>query len=131
MHWDDGPNAGFTAPGVTPWIPMADAGVNVADQRGDPDSVLHFVHDAIALRRRTPELLWGDYRSIPVDDRLWVWRRGTALVALNFSTERRHVAVGATPMTVALSTHRAHEGPVVGESLELDAWEGVVVTSRA
>jgi hypothetical protein len=32
---------------------------------------------------------------------------------------------------VALSTHRAAEGPVVGGSVALDAWQGVVVTTRA
>ena len=52
MPWDRGPNAGFTAAGVTPWLPMADAPVNVADQRADPGSVLHLVRDVIALRRR-------------------------------------------------------------------------------
>jgi len=136
MQWDGGPNAGFTAPGVTPWIPMADAPLNVAEQRAEPDSVLHFVRDAIALRRASPDLLGGDYRAGPVDGGLWVWRRGGILVALNFSAEQREVTLEGTPAktgakTVALSTHRAHQGPVVGGTLELGAWEGVVVTSPA
>jgi alpha-glucosidase len=132
MHWDDGPNAGFTGAGVAPWIPMADAPMHVAGQRAEPDSVLHFARDAIAVRRRTPELLGGDYRATPVTDDLWAWRRGAVLVALNFSATRRQISVGGTPTkTVALSTHRAAEGPVGGESLALDAWQGVVVTSRA
>ena len=79
MQWDGGPNAGFTGAGVTPWLPMADAPVNVADQRAAPDSVLHFVRDRCwrcgMPHRRT-------YRSTArtalgaVDDGLWVWRRG-------------------------------------------------------
>jgi len=132
MHWDGGPNAGFTPAGVTPWIPMADAPVHVAEQGADPGSVLHFVRDAIAVRRASPELLGGDYQAGPVRDGLWVWRRGATLVALNFSAQPRHLDVGATPTkTVALSTHRAHEGPVVRDTLVLDALEGIVVTSRA
>ncbi len=132
MHWDDGPNAGFTEAGVTPWIPMADAPVHVAGQRAEPDSVLHFARDAIALRRRTPELFGGDYQAAPAHDDLWVYRRGGVLVALNFSATPRHITVGGTPTKiVALSTHRAAEGPVVGENVDLDAWQGVVVvTSR-
>jgi alpha-glucosidase len=132
MHWDDGPNAGFTEAGVTPWIPMADAPVHVAGQRAEPDSVLHFARDAIALRRRTPELFGGDYQGAPAHDDLWVYRRGSVLVALNFSATPRHITVGGTPTKiVALSTHRAAEGPVVGENVDLDAWQGVVVvTSR-
>ena len=131
MPWDAGPNAGFTAAGVTPWIPMAGAPVNVADQRADPDSVLHFVRDAIALRRRSPELRHGDYRAAPVRDGLWVWRRAGTLVALNLSATRHAVTVETPLDTVALSTHRAGEGPVVGGSVPLDAWQGVVVTTRA
>ena len=132
MPWDAGPNAGFTGAGVTPWLPMADAAVNVADQRAETDSVLHFVRDAIALRRRTPDLLDGDYRAAPVADGLWEWRRGGTVVALNFSATAHPVAVEPTAdTTVALSTHRASEGPVVGATVQLGAWQGVVVTSRA
>ncbi len=106
--------------------------MNVADQRADPASVLHFVRDAIALRRRSPELLDGDYQPAPVHDGLWAWRRGGTLVALNFSAATHDIDVGDTPTkTVALSTHRASEGPVVGGTLELDALQGVVVTTRA
>jgi alpha-glucosidase len=131
MQWDPSPNAGFTSAGVTPWIPMAGAPVNVADQRADPDSVLHFVRDAIALRRRSPDLLDGDYRPAPVRDGLWVWRRAGTLVALNLSTTHHDVSVETPLDTVALSTHRAGEGPVAGGSVPLDAWQGVVVTTRA
>jgi alpha-glucosidase len=110
---------------------MADAPMNVADQCADPDSVLHLVRDAIALRRRSPDLLGGEYTPDPVDDGLWLWRRGGTLVALNLSARPREIAVaGSPPKTVALSTHRASEGPVVEGTVHLDAWEGVVVTSR-
>jgi alpha-glucosidase len=130
MQWDDGPNRGFTSAGVTPWLPLADAPVNVAGQRADPDSVLHFVRDLIAFRRRSSDLLSGDYRSPPVGDGLWVFQRGGTLVALNLSPEPRELTVdGSSPRTVALSTQRASEGPLTGEVLGLEAWQGVVVTS--
>jgi alpha-glucosidase len=131
MQWDSGPNAGFTAAGVTPWIPMGGSAMNVADQRAAPDSVLHFVRDAIALRRTSPDLLGSDYAPAPVVDGLWMWRRGDTLVALNLSPTRHDLIVEPRVEKVALSTHRAHEGPVVAGRLELDAWEGVVLTSRA
>jgi alpha-glucosidase len=133
MPWDRSTNAGFTSAGVTPWLPMADPPMNVAEQRADPDSPLHLVRDVIALRRRSPDLLSGDYRSPPVRDEVWTWRRGGAtLVALNLSPEPRELSVdGPSPHTVALSTRRAGEGPVVDGKVALDPWEGVVVTSRA
>ena len=41
MPWHGGPGGGFTRPGVRPWLPMGDpTGCNVADQEGDPGSVL-------------------------------------------------------------------------------------------
>ena len=52
MPWSDEPGAGFTAPGVEPWLPFGDlAGVNVAAQRADRGSALHLTRDLIALRR--------------------------------------------------------------------------------
>jgi alpha-glucosidase len=131
MPWDDGPNAGFTAAGVTPWLPLADAPMHVAGQRAERDSVLHFVRDTIALRRRTPDLLAGDYRRLPAGDGLWAWQRGSAtVVALNLSAERGEVALPGTTGAVVIGTDRAREGSPVGDALAIDAWEGVVVTSR-
>ena len=133
MPWDRTTNGGFTSAGATAWLPLADAPMNVAEQRGDPDSVLHLVRDVIAFRRTSPDLLRGDYLSSSVGDDVWTWRRGAAtLVALNLSPAPRELSVGdSSPQTVALSTRRAGEGPVVGGKVALDAWEGVVVTSRA
>ena len=51
MPWSDAPGAGFTAPGVEPWLPFGDLGRNVAAQRADRGSILHLVRDLVALRR--------------------------------------------------------------------------------
>jgi alpha-glucosidase len=132
MQWDDGPNAGFTSAGVTPWIPMADAPVHVAGQRAEPGSVLHFVHDVIALRRRSPDLLGGDYRALPTPDGAWAWQRGTeTIVALNLSAEARRTALPTGTGTVVLGTHPGRDASPTGDALDLEPWEGVVVTSRA
>jgi glycosidase len=106
--------------------------VHVAGQRSDPGSVLHFVRRAVALRRSSPELLEGDYRSEPVTDDCWVYRRGaTTTVALNLGNARRDLPRAAVGRGVALSTHPAREGPITGTVLTLEPWEGVVITSRA
>jgi alpha-glucosidase len=130
MPWDDGPNAGFTSAGVTPWLARADAPVHVAGQRADPGSVLHFTRDAIALRRSSPELLAGDYDCDPVTDGSWVFRRGSTTVALNMGDAARALTLVGAPRAVVLSTHRTHEGPITGTVLTLEPWQGVVVTSR-
>ena len=60
--------AGFTAPGVEPWLPFGDvAACNVEAQRADPDSVLAFTRSLLALRR---ELCPAAPRRVPRARRL-------------------------------------------------------------
>jgi alpha-glucosidase len=78
MQWDAGPAGGFST--VAPWLPAVDpARRNVADQRGDPGSLLQLVRDLISLRREMrgrPQLLEGA-------PGLLAFRRGAHTVALN------------------------------------------------
>ncbi len=59
MRWEPGPATGFTT-GI-PWQTGAEdsVGFTVAEQAGDPDSVLSFYRDLIALRRAHPALTSG------------------------------------------------------------------------
>jgi alpha-glucosidase len=127
MHWDAEPGAGFTAPGVRPWLPLGAQGErNVAAQRGDPSSTLAFVRDALALRRAEPDLWQGGYRSLAAPDGVWAWRRGEGtLVAVNLSDEG--AVVEGADGRVRLATRREREGEDVAGRLRLDAWEGVVL----
>ena len=61
MPWDASANHGFTAASATPWLPFADAGVTVADQRADEGSVLHMVRTVLALRHASTDLSLGSY----------------------------------------------------------------------
>jgi alpha-glucosidase len=128
MPWTGGRNGGFTAPGSTPWLKMGDPSANnVTDQRGDPTSVLHFTRDVIALRRRTPDLITGGYRSLVSPDGAWVWRRGTATaVALNFSDGPTTITL-ATDAQIAISSDRSRDGTTMRGSIDLKPWEGVVL----
>ncbi|HYI80819.1 MAG TPA: alpha-amylase family glycosyl hydrolase [Thermoleophilaceae bacterium] len=50
MQWNASPRGGFTT--GTPWLPLVDpADRNVADQRGDPDSLLSLYRDLLSWRR--------------------------------------------------------------------------------
>src|SRR5262249_25692477 len=109
MPWSGEPGAGFTAAGVEPWLPFGDLTANVAAERADPGSVLSFVHDLIALRRRDDALRTGDYAELPAPEGAWAYRRGDgAAVALNLSGEP--VTVPALHGTVAIGTDRARDG---------------------
>jgi glycosidase len=129
MPWSNTPGGGFTAPGVTPWLPMSDpARYNVADQMAQTDSVLAFTRRAIACRTSRDDLAVGSYRSVTSPEDTWVFERGEhTVVALNMSATERTLDTGSG--SIILSTDRAHEGTPVEGSLTVAAWTGVVISS--
>jgi alpha-glucosidase len=139
-HWPDDPgrdrgrtpmqwtrDGGFSSADVEPWLPMGDAAArNVADQREDPDSILHLCRDLIALRREREDLHSGAYEALEGPDGVWAWRRGTATrVAVNHSDAPAEVEVGTAE--VLLGTERARQGERVHRGLVLEPWEAVVI----
>jgi glycosidase len=127
MQWSPDPGAGFTAPGTAPWLPLGDHGAcNVAQQREDPDSVLNFCRDVIALRRASRELRRAPYETLAGSGVAWAWRRGERyVVALNMADERSTLT-GASG-TVAISTRRERTGERLRGRVDLEPWEGVIV----
>jgi len=127
MVWHGGPGGGFTEPGVRPWLPMADpARCNVADQVGDPHSVLELCRRVIATRRRSEDLALGAYRSLPSPPDTWTYRRGEDTdVLLNMSAAP--VTFDHVQGTVTVATDRHLEGSAIEGSLTLAPWSGAVV----
>jgi len=130
MPWTSAPNGGFTAPGVTTWLPMTDpAKCNVADQREDPGSVLHYVHELIAYRRAHRDVVLD--ASDPVEGvpaGCWAWRRGAeTTVVLNMSDEE--VSVEGVSGRIALCSGAPRGGEFVPGTLVLAPWNGEVVTT--
>jgi alpha-glucosidase len=93
MQWEGGPNAGFSPASVETWLPVNDnytEGVNVADQQFDPDSMLNFYKRMLAMRKRTPALVAGDYTVLHKEAKDYIaflrsTPEQTCLVVLNFS----------------------------------------------
>jgi len=128
MPWSDAPGAGFTAPGIEPWLPFGDLTRNVAAQRADEESTLHLVRDLIALRRAEDALRAGAYTPLPAPDGAWAYRRGEPVtVALNLSDAA--VTMPEVRGRVAVATDRARDGEAVDGSVGLGPWEGVVVVA--
>ena len=127
MPWTDEPGGGFTTADAKPWLAFGDlATCNVAAQRADPGSVLHLVHDLIALRREHADLTSGSYTTLPAAAGAWAWRRGERFaVALNMSGAELEVDVPAG--RVAVATDRARDGESVTGALRLAPHQGVVV----
>jgi len=135
LPWDSSPNAGFTPAGVQPWLPLGPdaADCNVATQRDDPRSLLSLTRHLLALRRATPALSVGSYRSVDgVPSDCFAYLREADgqrwLVALNFaSTERLLHLSAAGHGTIVASTHLDREGPVELATLRLRPAEGAVM----
>lgn len=96
MQWTAGPNAGFTAPGVTPWMranPSAREGVNVAQESADKRSVLSFWRRMLEVRKSLSEVLVHGTFSVVDEANETVFsfvktagdRSSHALVVCNFS----------------------------------------------
>jgi alpha-glucosidase len=68
MQWSNEPNAGFTT--GTPWnaIPETYKTRNVADELKDPNSILNWYKQLLALRRSSSALLDGDYVALNEKD---------------------------------------------------------------
>jgi alpha-glucosidase len=136
MQWDSSGSAGFCAPDVEPWLPLAaDHGErNVALQADDPESELGLFRRLVQLRRGSHALSLGSYLPIAIaDDDVLVYLREhgdeRVLVALNFAAAATAVDVSGIGSTAELlcSTTMNRAAPIALERVPLDAHEGIVV----
>jgi len=135
MLWDASPNAGFSAEGVEPWLPIAAdyATRNVASQLDDPRSMLALTRRLLTERRDSPALSLGAYEPVDVDSpACMVWTRYSGderyLVALNFTDQPQTVSIpGGGTGTLVASTHMDREGQVDLSALNLRGDEGWLV----
>jgi trehalose synthase len=115
MQWTSAPTGGFSAAALRrlcrrpPQGPFAPLSVNVSDQRGNDDSLLTWMSEAIHCRRQTPEFGWGEPRVLKADHPCLLahqcrWNDRTAVAVHNFSDERR---------TTRLTFDHSLEGEVV------------------
>jgi alpha-glucosidase len=98
VQWEPEPRTGGFSDGE-PWLPPVDPlERNVAEQTGDPGSLLELYRRAIALR----EELDGPLELVPSHAEVLAYTRGKHLVAVNTASDRRP-APGAGQ--VVLRTH--------------------------
>ncbi|MCY9593833.1 alpha-glucosidase [Paenibacillus chitinolyticus] len=89
MQWDDTANAGFTT--GEPWIKVNPnyPGINAAAATADPQSIYHYYRSLIALRKKHPVIVYGEYKLLlPLDTEIYAYTRALngekLLVILNF-----------------------------------------------
>jgi alpha-glucosidase len=139
MPWDGSPGGGFTSPGVTPWLPMADHPVgNVASERADPDSTLWLCRRLLALRRAELGAGIADFETLTAGPGLWAYRAGSLIVAANFSDRPADIptAVSTQAGEVLLAASgggpapSAPSAPSASPEGVLGPWQGVIARTR-
>ena len=106
-QWKNAPNAGFSPADVKPWLPVNSnyaEGINVADQQNDSASMLNFYKQLLAIRKKTPALIAGEYQALHTDvEAYFAFLRTTpeqtCLVVLNYSAQSHKIAFDLTTLT--------------------------------
>ncbi len=142
MQWTPAaPNAGFTTPTATPWLPVPPNArtINVETELADPNSLLNFYKGLLKLRHTETALMFGDYKTLNPDDAdVFSFERKVPqggqgrniVVAMNMSAAVHTVKfddVGAKGGVVMQSNYSASGSKVDLGGLELPPFGAVVV----
>ena len=129
MQWSDAPGGGFTEPGVRPWLPLGDlVSSNVADQRGDRDSMLMLTRALILYRHQHSDLGTGTYSSLASPEGVWSWQRGEGhVIVLNMTAEDKEVL--GLRGTIRICTDRSRDDEPIGGTLKAGPFQGFIVAT--
>ena len=138
MQWDtSNKQAGFSSNPKT-WLPVPSSykTINVQSETADPDSLLNWHRELIALRRSNPALAPGEMRMLDVENtKVLSYERvakdgHTVLVALNMSGEPQTVSLdtmSAKPLKTLMASPAGMEKPKATTAITLPpfaAWVG-------
>jgi oligo-1,6-glucosidase len=132
MQWDNSPNAGFTT-GAKPWLAVNSnyLEVNARQSGEDPNSIYHYYRRLIDLRRKTPALVYGDYKDVdPANPKVFAYTRTLGkdayLVILNFSSDAISYSLPAGLKVGRMETSNLGNSEENTNTLHLKAWDGRV-----
>jgi alpha-glucosidase len=132
MVWNDSTNAGFST--GKPWLRVNPdfKTINVEAERSDPNSMLNYYQRLIELRRSSPALRSGLYRSISNSIDLWAYEREAygqrLLIALNFFSQPARLKI-VGDWKIYLSSVERSDSIVHGE-LALAPNEAVILEAK-
>jgi oligo-1,6-glucosidase len=93
IQWSNSANGGFTT-SAKPWLAVNPnyAQINAQQALADHDSIYHHYRRMIDLRRKTPALIYGDYKDLdPANLNIFAYTRTLGndayLIVLNFSRD--------------------------------------------
>jgi len=129
MQWDTSQNSGFTT-GSKPWLAVNPnyKAVNAAQAVADTDSIYNYTAQLIALRAKTPALIYGDYKDLdPQHPHIFAYMRTLDkekyLVVHNFSSEpiAYKLPSNVKAGTLVMGNYGGSEGGAA--TLHLKGWE--------
>jgi oligo-1,6-glucosidase len=129
MQWDDSANGGFTT-GAKAWLAVNPnyREINAKQALADQNSVYIYFKKLIELRKKTPALIYGNYRDLdPQHPSIFVYTRSLGtdkyLVVLNLSKDNVSYTLpeGLKAGQLALSNSDAKEENVT--AVNLKGWE--------
>ncbi|KAK5790457.1 hypothetical protein VI817_007744 [Penicillium citrinum] len=141
MQWDNSPHAGFTVESAQPWMTVNKdfKEWNVASQLDDPDSIMSYWKQMLALRKTYKDLLvYGSYTAFDESEtgemvlgyeRGWTETGQKAAVLLNFSDQIQRVSMQKYEGFRILISNQSHAGLVKGE-FELQPYGAVVLLNE-
>jgi alpha-glucosidase len=131
MQWDDSLYAGFSHPQPSsqasgkPWLPVHPDFTrrNVAVQQANPDSLFNFTKRLLALRKKTPALVRGNFVPLETPGGMLAYLRQTEeqtiLVALNFSGRGVRFALPDGGWKMLLTTAKSSAGVLAPFEVQL------------
>lgn len=138
MQWDSSPNAGFTDASAKPWMTINKDYTewNVASQIGDPESIMSYWKQMIALRKEYSDLfVYGSYTPMEESEtgemvlgyeRNWSQTDQKAAVLLNFSDQIQTVPMDKYKGFSILISNNGRTDPAKNQ-VELQPYGAVVV----
>ena len=123
MQWNDSPNAGFST--VKPWLPVHPdyPHRNVVAQQKEPGSLYNFTKNLIAVRKKVPALVQGDFTPLKTPRGGLAYLRRTVdqtvLVAMNFSKRRMSFGLPEGNWRVLLTTSTGIPGTLAPREIQI------------
>jgi oligo-1,6-glucosidase len=132
MQWDNLSNGGFTT-AATAWLRVNPnyKDINARQEAGDPGSIYNYFSKMVALRKKTPALIYGDYEDLdPQNAKVFVYSRTLGrekyLVVLNFSRDNISYTMPGGLKTGQLQISNLLTREAKTPVLKLKGWEARV-----
>jgi oligo-1,6-glucosidase len=131
MQWNASANGGFTT--GKPWLAVNPnyKEINAAEEVQDPHSVYLYTRGMIALRHKTPALVYGTYEDLdPANPSIFAYTRTLGaeryLVVLNFSDKAMEYVIPGGLKATELLTTNLGSTEANTSTLHLKGWESRV-----